>query len=534
MRKRSGMPRTAALLILAFALACSSVSAGPASAASAPDPSAASVLLLYDSLALSTPREGNVEALERLFAAYGVPVEAMPIDRYAEGSLKSYRRVAVVRNVSDLSVAGSALASDLASYDGAYLQIGGLELPGRAQTKLGVELQAAPLDSVRLEAGDYSQTLSSVEALDYIADASAEAKRYGTLTFMSDGKRSPYAVSAGDCAYAGYLSAGSLTELALAYVLEDWLHADGEFGTYMLIKEIYPFSDLELLKTLADRLYESGVPFVASVKPVFYNTDYPAMQRYLQALQYVQARNGSIVVDAPAVAATSTGGDGSLHGKMNGFIELLAANGIAPLGMGASLFWTYDKVYASQGMSFFDSVFLTPNANGQHVWTPDASKAFAFSPYVMPFAQLQDFERHGTAPRTPLPLNLALSFDLFPDKAAMEEAVDTISRSWIPFADLKSGTHNVLTDRLTVQSSGGSLLIDGKPLDIGKRERAVDENYAYTAAAKTSFARLFGIQNQILMVIIGSSLAVFGLFLFIGYRRYKRKFLYPGGRHDSV
>ncbi|MDG0794382.1 hypothetical protein OMP38_28765 [Cohnella ginsengisoli] len=258
------------------------------------------------------------------------------------------------------------------------------------------------------------------------------------------------------------------------------------------------------------------------------------MQRYVQALQYVQSRNGSIVVDAPAVAATSTAGDDSLHGKMSGFIELLAANGIAPLGMGASLFWTYDKVYAAQGMSFFDSVFLAPNADGQRVQSTNKSAPFVFSPYVIPFAQLQDYEQPDTALRTPLPLNLAFSFDLFPDEDAMEEAVDAISRSWIPFADLKNGSHEVRTDRVAVQSSGGSLLIDGKPLDIGKHEQTVDENYAYTAAAKISFSKLFGIQNQILMVIIGASLTVFGLFLFIGYRRYRRKFLYRGGRHDAL
>jgi len=534
MRKRFGIPGTAALIALAIALACASVSVRPASAANKPPSSAAPVLLLYDSLALSTPREGNVETLERLFAAYGVPVAAMSIDRYAKGTLKSYRRVAVVRNAPDLSIADDALASDLAAYDGDYLQIGGQELPGRVQARLGLALTAAPLDTIRLEAGDYGQTLSAVEDLDYIAGASGDAKRYGTLTFASDGTRSPYAVSAGGCAYASYLAGGGLTELALAYALKDWLHAGGEFGAYVLIKEIYPFSDLELLKTLADKLYDAGVPFTASVKPVFYNTDYPAMQRYLQALQYVQARNGSIVVDAPAVAATSTAADGSLHGKMSGFIELLAANGIAPLGMGAGLFWTYDNVYASQGMSFFDSVFLEPNADGQHVQSTGTSAAFAFSPYVMPFTQFQDFERLSAVPRTPLPLNLALSFDLFPDAASMDVAVAAISRSWISFADLKSGPHAVHTDRLTVQSSGGSLLIDGKALDIGKHERAVDADYAYTAAAKTSFAKLFGVQNRILLVIIGAALAVFVLFLFIGYRRYKRKFLYPGGRHDAL
>lgn len=528
MRKNFGIPRTTMLIVLAFALACTIVSTGSASAANSPASTAAPALLLYDSLALSTSREGNVETLERLLAAYGVPVTAMAFDRYAEGTLKSYRRVVIVRNATDLPANG-ALASELAAYDGDYLQIGGQELPDRARAGLGLKLAPAPMDAIRLEAGDYGQTLSSVADLNLIAGTSVDAKKYGTLTSMSDGGRTPYAVSAKGFAYACCLSADSLTELALAYVLKDWLSAAGDFGAYVLIKEIYPFSDLELLKTLADRLYEAGVPFAVSAKPVFYNTDYPAMQRYLQALQYVQARNGSILVDAPAVAATSTGGDGSLRGKMSGFIELLAANGIAPLGMSAGLFWAYDKVYASQGMSFFDSVFLAPNADGRHVQSTNTSAAFAFSPYVMPFAQLQDFEQRGAAPRTPLPLNLALSFDLFQDEAAMEEAVDTISRSWIPFADLKNGTHAVRTDRLTVLSSGGSLLIDGKPLDIGKHERAVDEDYAYTAAAKTSFAKLFGIQNRILMVIIGASLAVFGLFLFIGYRRYRRKFQYTGG-----
>ncbi|CAI6081668.1 hypothetical protein [Cohnella sp. JJ-181] len=534
MRKRFGTLGAATMIVLAFMLACSPVSVRPVSAAAAPAPTGDTVLLLYDSLALSTEREGNVETLERLLAAYGVPVAALSFDRYAEGMLKSYRRVAVVRNAPDLSIANAALVSDLASYGGDYLQVGGRELPDRVRARLNLTLDAAPLDTVRLEAGDYGQTLSAVADLDEIAGASGDAKTYGTLTFESDGTRSPYAVSAGGYAYASYLSGGSLAELALAYVLKDWLRITGDFNAYVLIKEIYPFSDLELLKTLADRLYEAGVPFAASVKPVFYNTDYPAMQRYIQALQYLQARNGSILVDAPAVAATSTVGDGSLRGKMSGFIELLAASGIAPLGMGAGLFWTYDEVYVSQGMSFFDTVFLGPNADGQRVRRTGASATFAFSPYVMPFAQLQDFERRGVAPRTPLPLNLAFSFDLFPDAAALEDAVGAISRSWIPFADLKNGTHAVHTDRLTIESSGGGLVIDGQPLDIGKQERAVEEDYAYTAEARTSFTKLFGIQNQILMVIIGTSLAVFGLFLFIGYRRYKRKYIYPGGRHDAL
>ncbi|MDI4650153.1 hypothetical protein [Cohnella hashimotonis] len=531
MRKKNVLAFTATLILWIFASSCWTLGVRPVAAMETDE---RPVLLLYDSLAVSTAREGNIETLERLFAAYGVPVVAMSIDSYASGMLENYVRVAFVRNVIDLAISNEIFLRDLSAYGGDYLQIGGSDLPARARAKLGISIEVAPPDAFSLKVGDYGQTLPVVPDLDRIAGTSSEAKTYGSLSSVGGGNHSPYAAYADGYAYASYLARGSLTEIALAYVLKDWLHAADPYGTYLFVKEIYPFSDLELLKTLADKLYESGVPFVASVRPVFYNTDYPAMQRYLRALQYVQSRNGSIVIDAPAAANASRNVGDPLHEKMNNFIELLAENGIAPLGMGASLFWTYDKANASQGMSFFDSVFLEPNEEGQQTTPAGMSKAFAFSTYAIPFAQFASYEHPEAVLKMPMPVNLALSFDLSKDAAAMEDIVGAISRSWIPFADLKSGTHAVHTDRLAIQSTNGSLLVNGTPLDLSMRVQKVEEDYAYTASAKTSFAKLFSIQNQILMVIIGTSLAIFGLFFFIGYRRYKRKFLYPGGRNDSL
>lgn len=88
------------------------------------------------------------------------------------------------------------------------------------------------------------------------------------------------------------------------------------------------------------------------MRPVFSNTDFPAMQRYLEALKVVQSKNGSILINAPVVMPSINSNDHTLGDKMSGFINLLAENGIAPLGMGADLYWTYDKEYSSAGMKF--------------------------------------------------------------------------------------------------------------------------------------------------------------------------------------
>lgn len=85
----------------------------------------------------------------------------------------------------------------------------------------------------------------------------------------------PFAVSSGRSAYLPYLKQGDFTAIAAAYVLKDWLHYTEQPQMYLVIKEIYPFSDLNLLEQMADRLYRSGIPFIASVRPVFANTDFP-------------------------------------------------------------------------------------------------------------------------------------------------------------------------------------------------------------------------------------------------------------------
>lgn len=72
---------------------------------------------------------------------------------------------------------------------------------------------------------------------------------------------------------------------------------------YVVVGPIYPFSDLGNITAVADALYEQAIPFVLLVMPVYQNLDFPAMDRYADALRYAQARGGTAVMHEATVLA---------------------------------------------------------------------------------------------------------------------------------------------------------------------------------------------------------------------------------------
>lgn len=307
------------------------------------------VLLLYDSLASGTPREGNIRELQHQLAAYHVQVTLLSLNDYEQGAMKEFSRVIAVINERELPPS-KGIEADISGYQGQYLHIG-YNPPDRLQQAMKLSTGMVAEESAELAFGPFREAGLMLRQVPYIAASSAE-RLYGSLSLTGSGRKMPYAASSGSLTYVPYLEAGNAGRLAMAEVLKDWLGAGASAQTYLVIKEIYPFSDLTLLEKLADRLYEAGIPFIASVRPVFSNTGFPAMQRYLEALKSVQSKNGSILVNAPVVMPSINSNDRTLNAKMNSFINLLVENGIAPLGMGADLYWTYDKEYSSAGMAF--------------------------------------------------------------------------------------------------------------------------------------------------------------------------------------
>lgn len=476
------------------------------------------VLVIYDSLAKGTIREGNLDVLERLLAAYGIQTTQTTIDHYKKGQIKGYTKIITVHNAIDLPITNEAFNSDYSAYLGDILHIGE-SVPSRLQTALDIRPQTTGQKSVQLEVGSFRQQM----LLYNIPIISQNASPYGILQ-MEDGSRVSFAVHDRGMAYAPYLHKGDLSELAVSSLLKAWLGIEEEGQLYLIFKEIYPFSDLGLLEQMADKLYESGIPFMVSVRPVFRNTDFPAMKRYLEALKYVQAKNGSIVVHAPVVASTAGATGSSLKESMTGFIDSLAEYGIAPLGIGAYSYWPYDKLYTAEGMSAFDSTILFPTTEKPYREKSDTSASYSSSLYSMPLDYLQQFEYKGL-PLQALPMNTAITFDFSDDKKTVDDMLQQITASQIIFVDYKNTAHVVRTQSNTVVSQNGTLLINGHSVNLDPALQSVSSDFMYKPADKVSFTRLFNMQNKVLLVIIAIINIAFIGFLIIGFRLYRRKYL---------
>lgn len=231
-----------------------------------------SVLLMYDSLAIGTPKEGNIEAIQRILASFGAQVTLTSYDRYEEGTLLKFDKVITIRNADDVTQIPEYFNRDMNEYDGEYMHIGN-GLPTNVRKEMNIEDQLLDQDTIRLVIGQFSQNSITANSISYITKYVGTS--YGQITSEKRKTNSPYGVLHGKFAYIPYMVKGNLSEQAAAYMLKDWLSVKTPSHNYVLFNEIYPFSDLDLLNEMADRMYDAGIPFLVSVQPVLNNLDFP-------------------------------------------------------------------------------------------------------------------------------------------------------------------------------------------------------------------------------------------------------------------
>lgn len=475
-----------------------------------------SVLIVYDSLGIGTKQEGNVEALKRLLAAFQVQVTTESIDSYKAGMLANYSKLIEVHNRSDLAEEDSEYLTDLQSYQGDFLYIGGMPRDKLVQS-LGLQMQEVE-KMADLTIGPFIE--KSIRLRTVFDSEQPGVQKYGALQLQNVSY--PYGIRQGALAYVPFMEKDTLSEMALSYILKDWLRQAQDSHNYLVFKEIYPFSDLRLLERMSDELYDAGIPFIVSVHPVFSNTDYPAMKRYINTLKYVQSRHGTVLVEAPFVATIRDDGR-DLHRQMEHFIDVLAEEGVVPLGMGANMFWTYDDYFATEGMAFFDSVVLFPDTRQIYKAKRNRSEAFSSSVYSVDPSFIQRYlsDRHLFES---LPMDTAFTLDFVQDGAELDRLMRGLKDSWIRFEDYKKGDHKVKTENHELTSERGMLVLNGVSLGTQASHVETSSDYEYKQQEKKSFETWFTVQNKIFIIIILITLFVFSGFLIIGYLMYKRKF----------
>jgi len=484
------------------------------------------VLLVYDSLSLGASAEGNVDALKRLLGVFDVDVTTINIEHYEQNLVNSYSHVIILRNKQKEEQAfdDDALMHDMERYTGKYLHIGAKPASSMVRA-LALKIKTEQSPAVRLTMDGFSNELRLSDELTMIVDAAHDAKQYGSIQEMMSSSTSPYALIKGNYAYLSFYLKGDLSEWAAGYVLKDWMNVDQAGGMYVLLTEVYPFSDLELLREISDQLYQAGIPFLVSANPIFSNFDYPAAKRYAETLGYMQARNGSILIDAPTVSSQTISADLSvLSSNIVSYINFLVEHSVVPLGATAELYWFEDEYYLSEGLRFYDSVIMLPNVKMMSNQPTNRLQVFPSSMYSL---ELEQWKKHADKSLVieDMPFNIALTIDMLKSADEAKPKLEWLSEAWVLFRDYKLDSHSVTTEQAEVVSEKGTLRLNGNDLQLKELYNEISSEHVYIEQKEASFEKLFTVQNRIFIVLITIVLIVFAVLLWIGYRLYRKKYV---------
>lgn len=269
-----------------------------------------------ENLLLVCQNEAEGEQLLKLIAAaIRQGIEPVLEWEYEAGMAADYRHVITTsaRPVQDARDGGAKI-----------LMIGEASIPTDAFTLVRMEDT-----SVTLRLNGYTGPSRFEEEITLI-----ETEGFGTFgeIGLSMNRTYPFAVLGDPFSCVPYYRPDDLGAIMLGQVIQRFLGISGEGRMYVLIDEVYPFSDLYMLCRMADMLYENAIPYIVRIMPVYNNLDYPAFLRYAQVLRYIQAKNGSIVLHDPLIAEHEMERE-PLKVKMARLYEALEREGIHVLEM---------------------------------------------------------------------------------------------------------------------------------------------------------------------------------------------------------
>lgn len=238
------------------------------------------VLIIYD-------QNDLLDVTENILTAFDKSVDTIQVDEYKKEDLKGYNYVVLLTPLPlpDIDEKTKILC------------IGdSFDLPGVTTSKhYGAGLE--------ITANDFYEYLNFVEEFSVISEFQGEA--FGKMTLSFD-REYPFAIRSGNIYFAPYLNPDDISTFALGELLPDFFDSQYTGGIYVIIEDVFAFSDLDMLCKTADELYLANIPFIVKVMPLYTNSDVDAFYRYTQALRYVESRNGAIVMTPPMVNGKAT------------------------------------------------------------------------------------------------------------------------------------------------------------------------------------------------------------------------------------
>lgn len=481
------------------------------------------VLLIYDQLAVDTVYRNNLNAVETLLTTLSQTAEIASMDEYRAGRMSAYQKVIILKN-TDNAIANPAFITDCQSYSGAMIYIG-FAVPGLIPglDRVSVSHQMGRTVSVNLN----GLAINSIGIDDlWVIE---EVPGAGETTIAVGASRYPFSKTIEKITYVPTFIDNPGFTLGLGGILKDWFGMVTPADMTLLIPDIYPFSDLNMVIKTSEAFYASGIPFALGVVPIDDNMDFPAMARFYQVLRYVQSRNGTIILHRPSPDTVSDGRT-VLSEKMYAVITKMVENGVYPLGLasGESLF--FDEVSRVNPLNYFSSGIILPE--------PDISDPGRKETWVLNSASLgislETIANTSSANRNfgNYPIDTTIIMPLPENEAVLAGQLTIINDRWLSLTDYKDLNNEWTIGQNTITSSAAEIRVNGLPVSLTYDEEPIDDDYLYQKPPEYSLEKIFTAGNTFLLTVVGIIIVVFIVIVVFSRRVYLNKFRKVVG-HDE-
>lgn len=261
------------------------------------------ILIIYDIPDL-------VDVTENILTAFGKSVDKMAMDEYKKEKLKNYKYVALLtpEPMEDIDSKTKVLCI------GDGFHISGVT----TQTNYGAGLE--------ITTKNFYEYLNYVDEFSVISEFIG--KGFGRIE-MSFQREYPFGIKNGNQYLVPYLDEQNISTFALGEMLPDFFDMTYQGGIYVILEDVFGFSDLDMLCKTADELYLANIPFIVKAMPLYTNTEIPAFSRYAQALRYAESRNGAVVMTPPILNGEAT--DEEIEEMTNIAVKALTDEGVTVL-----------------------------------------------------------------------------------------------------------------------------------------------------------------------------------------------------------
>ena len=304
--------------------------------------------------------------------------------------------------------------------------------------------------------------------------------------------------------------------------LWEWDSGLHTYSEYIVLDEVFPFTDPLLLKSIVEYMVNLKMKFVISVMPIYEYADYPAMQRFCEVLRYAQANGGAVILHSPII---QTGIDAEVLAERLTTAALnYLNNGVWLLGMEVPSEWLFNEdilsiLGRSRTLFFSDLDAFTVHSVSEYDMDGYMD---LMSRQIVPALELDETGvSHVARCSTAVYLN--------PDTMTAREifaVINVVKDSPIPMQGLWDMEQNLfLNGEKSISWDRNTLLVNGEQQFNVYKHSEPEEKFDYKRNVYYRFVTNLARQNHFLIGMSGVVLVLFILLVIQSRQQMRSRFL---------